>query len=321
MSTVAVATPAPRRTQLRASPANGRTVAIAAAPQALKPAGAEKAAAAEPDVEVASLRTALADSEAQLASARDAIFALSTGRRVLVQEVLELRALLAGQGSQRQYDSLATRDAALEKLESREAQVRELQVTVKELQSQLHRQQLALQVGHELSREVCRAARRSRPAPISTSPYSAHPSHAHPPTGCHLLASTHTRRRRTSPRSRARLSSWRSSRRARCATRCVLFKRRRVRRRRSDARSTARWLSSSGARSGAPRRGGRPRSTPPLPSSTRPWVVALALALVVPRREAVSRVAVREVRHGRFRRARARTRAARRAPRRWSGGA
>ena len=53
---------------------------------------------------------------------------------------------------------MAARNSALERLEAREAQVRELQCTVKELQEQLRRQQLALQIGHELSREAARVA-------------------------------------------------------------------------------------------------------------------------------------------------------------------
>ena len=241
---------------------------------AAPPAGAQTAAAAEPDVEVVSLRAALAESESQLASARDAIFALSTGRRVLVQEVLELRALLAGQGSQRQYDSLATRDAALEKLEAREAQVRELQVTVKELQGQLHRQQLALRVGHELSREVRRfpprASSQSRPQ-ATNPPRRTLDSLTHV---CMVLPYLRAaaRRRHVSPRSRARRSSWPSSRRTRCARRRGRRRRRRAPRRRSGARSKARWPSSSGARSVASRRGDRPRSTPPPRSCTRRWV-------------------------------------------------
>ena len=50
--------------------------------------------------EVEKLRAELRETKEELAASNRAVHALSTGRRVLVQEVRELRALVAGHGGQ-----------------------------------------------------------------------------------------------------------------------------------------------------------------------------------------------------------------------------
>eukprot|EP00965_Chrysotila_dentata_P231085 6198146-Pleurochrysis_carterae.AAC.5 len=96
--------------------------------------------------------------EVELQAASRLAASHDTSRRVLLEEVRDLREALSGRRLQRYVDMAATRDEALASLASRDVRLHELQQTVVELSEQLKRQRRALRLGHTLAMEAVRVA-------------------------------------------------------------------------------------------------------------------------------------------------------------------